>query len=185
MSERLRPKIVVRRGSPHTSARISGVRVNLIVLHSTESANYDGKRDLEGVAGWFANPASQVSCHVIVDNDGHSARCVADSRKAWHCSAYNSASLGIEQIGYAADGEDAWRRKDDELREAARWIAAWSIRHEIPIQKAEVTRGHVTRAGITTHKALGELGGNHSDPGAYPFDHVLRLAREIKRKRRS
>lgn len=174
---RIHPQIVVREPSPNVSARTEPIK--LVVLHSTEShPTPDSSSDLAGVASWFKNPASQVSCHVIVDDDGHSARCVNDEAKAWHVYLFNSFCLGIEQVGFASQGK--W--VEDELHETARWIAHWSRKHKIPIQKAEVTQGPgVTKPGVTTHNWLGPKGGGHTDPGAaYPFDAVLELARAYK-----
>jgi N-acetyl-anhydromuramyl-L-alanine amidase AmpD len=177
-TERLNPEIPVRHISPNTSARSTGI--SLIVLHSTESSNLPGSADLQGVADWFANPTSQVSAHVITDDDGHSARCVADRDKAWACVEFNSPSLNIEQIGRAAQSH--WSRR--EWLETARWIAQWSHEHHIPIRRAEVAGAYVIRSGVTTHAALGAAGGGHHDPGPdYPLEEVLHEARRIKRLR--
>lgn len=183
--KRIHPHVVVREISPHKSERSQPIR--LIVLHSTESHDYpNSPTDLEGVAGWFSNPASEVSAHVIVDDDGNSARCVNDADKAWHVYLFNSYALGIEQVGFAAQGKDAWREDDDELHETARWIAHFSLKHEIPIRGAEVSgtgigqTPSVVLAGVTTHARLGHNGGDHGDPGEYPFAAVLELARGYK-----
>lgn len=171
-----KPSVVLTRISPNRSARSGPIQ--LIVLHSTESDNIEASdADLAGVAGWFANPASQVSAHVITDADGHSARCVADAEKAWHVAAYNSAALGIEQIGRAS--QSVWG--SSELMETARWIALWSRRHEIPIQHGAVSGGTVTRPGVVTHADLGAAGGGHTDPGsAYPLHAVLEQAKHFR-----
>lgn len=176
--ERLKPKVVVRQPSPNQSARLGPIQI--IVLHDTESKNYpDSPADLQGVAGWFANPSAQVSSHVIVDGDGQSARCVPDSQKAWHCLSYNSVALGIEQVGFTTDH---WDR--DEWMESCRWIAQWSKQFGIPIRRAIVANGVVIRSGVTTHKKLGVYGGGHVDPGPnYPLRKVLRQARHIKKLR--
>lgn len=173
-----RPHVVLTRISPNRSVR--GAKIELIVLHSTESANIESSSaDLAGVAGWFANPSSQVSSHVITDADGDSARCVPDKDKAWHSSAYNSASLGIEQIGRAS--QSIWGSA--ELHETARWIARWSKEHGVPIRHGSVSGGRVTRSGVVTHADLGVPGGGHTDPGAaYPLGQVLELAKTYRRR---
>ena len=177
--ERLKPNVKVTEASPNRSVRSSPV--SLIVLHSTESANIpDSVSDLKGVASWFANPASQVSAHVITDADGQSAVCVPFTLKAWACVSYNSASLNIEQIGHAA--QSRWDR--DEWLETARWIAQWSHEFKIPIRRAITSGGSVLRSGVTTHKKLGAFGGGHSDPGdGYPLARVLKESRKIKKLR--
>ncbi len=175
---RLKPKVVVDRKVRNQSSR-AGVKPRLIVLHSTEGWNYEGTADLEGLAAWFDNPAANASSHVATDADGHSARFVVDDRRAWHVAAYNDASLGIEQIGFAS--QNKWA--EAELKETARWIAKWSLKHDIPIQHGRASNGQVRRAGVVCHSELGAEGGGHSDPGrGYPMGKVLDLAREFKRE---
>jgi N-acetyl-anhydromuramyl-L-alanine amidase AmpD len=167
----------------HAYARNAGWKYLLIVLHSTESHDRpDSADDLRGVGSWFQNPQAAGSAHVCTDDDGNSARYVGDKLKAYACAQFNSVSLSIEQIGFAAQGKAEWEAA--QLRETARWIAHWSIRHGIPITHGAVSGGTVTQRGVITHKALGALGGGHHDPGAaYPFDEVLRLARRFKYER--
>lgn len=173
---RVTPHVVVRRNVRNQSSR-NGVKPKLIVVHATESSNRPGSSDLAAIGEWFDNPASQASSHVCTDADGNSARYVLDDKKAWHCAGFNSVSLGIEQVGRAA--QDSWTR--DELRETARWIARWSKRHGIPIRKGEVRGGQVTKSGVLRHSELGVVGGGHSDPGGgYPLHAVLNLARFYK-----
>lgn len=178
---RVLPKVVLTRNSPNQSARSAAIE--LIVLHSTESHNRKGHSDLEAIAGLFANSSFDASSHTIVDADGFSARCVPDERKAWTVGNLNSASLNIEQIGFAAQGRPAWRHRKHQLRETARWIALWSRRHGIPIRKAVLSgSGQVIRAGVTTHDYCSKHGAGttHWDPGEYPMGYVLWLARGFK-----
>lgn len=179
MSNRYTPHVAVRKQSPNYSSR-NGVRPKLIVVHSTESGNRTGTGDLEALAAWFANPAAQVSSHVATDADGYSARFVADGDKAWHCAGFNSLSLGVEQIGRAA--QTSWDR--DELRETARWVARWSYLHGIPIQNGQINQsGNVLVPGVLRHSDLGALGGSHHDPGSgYPLHDMLSLARFYRTK---
>lgn len=177
MALRLRPRIVVRTPSPNYSQRTQPIR--LIVLHSTEGKNYPkSSADLKGLGAWFSNPAAQVSCHVATDDDGTSARYVADHLKAWHCGGYNSASLGIEQVGYAADSRETWLSRRNQLRETARWIAYWNRKYGVPIRKGAVSNGSVTKSGVLRHSDLGATGGGHHDPGSgFPFGLVILTAR--------
>lgn len=180
---RLRPNVVISEGVSNQSTR-DAVPTNLIVLHSTESHNRPGNADLAAIVGWFDNPEAEASAHVIVDADGNSARCVGDGSKAWSCRDYNSASLNIEQIGFASQGGRVWRHNWKELRETARWIAQWSLHFHIPIRRGIAEGGGVVRSGIVTHKQLGLFGGGHVDPGGYPVKRVLTLARLYKTARR-
>ena len=176
MAERAMPKVRVRRLVPNKSSR-NGVRPSIIVVHSTEGTNVVGLADLVGLGGWFANPDSEASSHVATDAEGNSARYVRDEDKAWHCARYNSAALGIEQVGKAA--QTSW--SEAQQRETARWIAYWSLKFGVPIQKGKIANGKVLTPGTCRHSDLGALGGNHSDPGRhYPLREVLELAREIR-----
>ncbi len=175
MSTRIHPRVVLRRESPNQSSR-NGATPRLITIHSTESENRPGVSDLQATAGWLCSTPAAASSHVIVDADAQSARLVSDSRKAWTQAWFNPWCLSIEQIGRAAQKE--WER--DELRETARWVARWSLMHDIPPYKAKVdlASGRILRAGVIRHSELGARGGNHHDPGAgYPMDKMLALAR--------
>lgn len=141
----------------------------LIVLHSTESNPGSGA----GVARYLASGNTQADIHVVIDNDGTKYRLVPDGRKAWHVVTFNSRTLGIEQVGRAAQGH--W--PDAQLHAVAKQIACWSHKYGIPIVDA---RRDLLR-GVCTHASLGTAGGGHTDPGAaYPFGRVLALARNYR-----
>lgn len=182
---RLHPNVVVRHHSPCQSERTPGVPLGLIVLHDTEGANMpDSIEDLASLGDFFGSLSTQASSHVATDGDGNSARFVSDRAKAWHCAGYNSASLGIEQLGFASQSRVTWLKNWRQLRETARWIAFWSHRYGIPIRKGAVANGVVVRGGVLRHMDLGAIGGGHVDPGAnYPFNRVLWLARAFKASR--
>jgi N-acetyl-anhydromuramyl-L-alanine amidase AmpD len=154
-----------------------GQRPEIIVVHSTEGHNVPGDTDLRGLAEFFNRISTQASSHAATDADGHSSRMVRDHMKAWHVAWFNPVSLGIEQIGFAA--QHSW--PDKQLRETARWIAYWSRVHGIPIQKGAVSGGQVIRRGVVRHSDLGFIGGGHHDPGPdYPLDRVLEYARHYR-----
>lgn len=149
--------------------------VGIIVLHDTESHNRSGLDDLRAIGNWFDNPPAQASSHTATDAEGNSARYVPDTRKAWHVGAYNSVSLGIEQIGWAS--QSSW--PNAQVDETARWIALWSKQWGIPIQQARVRGGSVLTPGVITHNDL-DL-NDHTDPGPnYPFERCLKRARYFK-----
>lgn len=177
---RLKPNVVIHESVRNQSSR-AGATPKLMVLHTTESHNRPGDADLAAIVSWFDNPAAQASSHVVVDAEGQSARCVPDEAKAWTQAAYNPVCLSIEQIGFSSQG--SW--EITELRETARWLAAWSIKHGIPLRRGRVLAGQVLRKGVVTHKQLGIAGGGHSDPGPdYPVKRVIALAKQIKESRR-
>jgi N-acetyl-anhydromuramyl-L-alanine amidase AmpD len=175
--DRIYPNVVLRMHVRNWSYRANGAKIELIVIHDTESHNRPGTVDLAAIGNWFDNPASEASCHVCVDGDGSSAIYVDSIHKAWHVAHYNSAAVGIEQIGYSTEGARGWSAREPELLETARWIAHWSHMYRIPIRPGDAQWGGVQRSGVVTHRQLGVLGGNHDDPGpAYPFDYVLNAA---------
>jgi N-acetyl-anhydromuramyl-L-alanine amidase AmpD len=157
-----------------------GLTPRLIVLHDTESHTIPGDGDIKAIGAWFDNPAAQASSHVCVDDEGRSACYVADEAKAWHVVNYNSASLGIEQIGYAT--QRFW--PEAQLKKVAKYIAYWSKKYDIQIERrGEVANGTVVVPGVVTHADLGALGGGHHDPGDfYPVERVLHMARYYRRR---
>ena len=79
-----------------------------IVLHTTQSWGTSS-------IGWFQNPASQVSAHYVIREDGTIVAMVHEKDSAWHAGAVmrpstplytgvnpNLESIGIEIVGYAA-----------------------------------------------------------------------------------
>jgi N-acetylmuramoyl-L-alanine amidase-like protein len=140
-----------------------GTRPCLIVIHSTQGQNLPGIKDLQGLGAWFDNAKANASSTVGVDNEGNSARYVRDANKAWTQSYYNPWSLSIENVGVANVTD--W--SDELYKENARWIAFWADRFKIRPYKAQVTSdGRILKPGVIRHSELGNLGGNHRDPGS-------------------
>jgi N-acetyl-anhydromuramyl-L-alanine amidase AmpD len=87
--------------SPNFWTGRQGQTVKALVLHGTAGP---------GAVSWFANTASQVSAHYVVDTDGSVTQCVAEADSAWHAgvvtsdSAYaggpnpNLWTIGIEHV---------------------------------------------------------------------------------------
>lgn len=158
--------------------------ISLIVLHDTESHDIPGTTDLAGIGSWFDNPAAQASAHICVDGQGFTGRYVPDSEKAWHVGNFNSASLGIEQVGQASMSKGTWLKRINQQRTVAKWIAYWSKTYNIPIQRATLVSGVVRKPGIATHADCSQHGAgtDHTDPGPnYPVGTVLGLARFYRR----
>ncbi len=66
------------------------------VLHATHGRGKTLEAEFQGTLSWFANPASQVSAHVVIAADGTLAIVVPANVKAWHAKAFNTTFLGIE-----------------------------------------------------------------------------------------
>jgi N-acetylmuramoyl-L-alanine amidase len=92
--------------SPNHGERRNGRRPDMVLLH------YTGMPDAQGALDWLRNPASGVSCHYFVFEDGRVAQLVPESRRAWHAGAgswggeadINSCSIGIEIANPGHDG---------------------------------------------------------------------------------
>src|SRR2546423_8869866 len=86
------------RPSPNHSERKGSGTPDMIILH------YTGMPDDRGAINHLCNPASQVSAHYVVLQDGYVVQLVAEARRAWHAgtsswggeSDVNSCSIGIE-----------------------------------------------------------------------------------------
>ncbi|MGE0211540.1 MAG: N-acetylmuramoyl-L-alanine amidase [Parvibaculaceae bacterium] len=84
--------------SPNFGERRGGRSVDLLLLH------YTGMPSTEAACRWLCDPASQVSCHYLVDEQGLVTQMVAEEMRAWHAgisswkgeSDINSCSIGIE-----------------------------------------------------------------------------------------
>lgn len=152
----------------------AGIRPQIMVLHTTEGHNRQGTSDLEGLASYFDNPHAQASSHFGVDAEGNSCRMVPDENKSWTQSNYNSVSLSIEQVGFAATSRREWfQTYRHGLYRTASILADWHLKWDIPLK-------HSTSRGVCQHKNLGILGGGHHDCGdGYPERYVILLARLI------
>ncbi len=93
------------RPSPNHGERLGAGRADGIVLH------YTGMRDGPSALAWLREPASQVSCHYVVEEDGGIVQLVPEARRAWHAgrsswageSDLNSATVGIEIVNGGHD----------------------------------------------------------------------------------
>ncbi|MBT5432874.1 MAG: N-acetylmuramoyl-L-alanine amidase [Alphaproteobacteria bacterium] len=89
---------IVERPSPNHGERRGGLGVTMLVLH------YTGMPTAEGAVERLCDPASSVSAHYVVDDEGTILRLVAEDRRAWHAGVgrwrdqddINSVSIGIE-----------------------------------------------------------------------------------------
>ena len=88
------------RVSPNFGPRVGTTRPDMIILH------YTGMETGEGAEAWLCNPASEVSSHYLVHEDGRVVQMVRESDRAWHAGKsswqgrtdINSCSVGIEIV---------------------------------------------------------------------------------------
>ena len=91
--------------SPNHDER-GGAKPDMLILH------YTGMPDAQGALDRLCDPASKVSCHYLVFEDGRIVQLVAEDRRAWHAgvSAWagerdiNSRSIGVEIANSGHDG---------------------------------------------------------------------------------
>jgi N-acetylmuramoyl-L-alanine amidase len=88
------------RPSPNFGERRGGAEPDAIVLH------YTGMESGPAAEDWLCDPASEVSSHYLVHEDGRVVQMVAERARAWHAGAgswrgredVNSFSIGIEIV---------------------------------------------------------------------------------------
>jgi N-acetylmuramoyl-L-alanine amidase len=84
--------------SPNFEPRSAGTKPDILLLH------YTGLASCVRAIDWLRHPASKVSCHYVVDENGRITQMVAEAMRAWHAGVsywagekdINSASIGIE-----------------------------------------------------------------------------------------
>ncbi len=117
--------------SPNFGHRKDGKRPSLLVLH------YTGMETGEAAEGWLVNPASEVSAHYIVHEDGRIVQMVPESERAWHAGQsswkgetdINSSSIGIEIVnggpllGFPEFAGQANRRRDRSVQ--GHYLPSW------------------------------------------------------------
>ncbi|MBV8104529.1 MAG: N-acetylmuramoyl-L-alanine amidase [Hyphomicrobiales bacterium] len=92
--------------SPNHGARRGHGAPNCLVLHYTGMPTGQAALDL------LVDPASEVSAHYLIWEDGRIDQLVAEDRRAWHAgkaiwkgdSDLNSTSIGIEIVNAGHDG---------------------------------------------------------------------------------
>ncbi len=90
---------MIERPSPNFNAR-EGQAIDMLVLH------YTGMADCARALGWLCDPASKVSAHYLIDQDGATYTMVPEEQRAWHAGVaswhgednINSRSIGIELV---------------------------------------------------------------------------------------
>ena len=170
-------KISYRHLTPHQSSR-EGARIHGLVLHTTEgSDNPSADADLKQLGSIF--DGEEASAHLGVNVKGRFGRYVEDGQKAWAVCNFNSVTLSLEQIAFAAYDKATWfKERHDQLHGAAEFLAYGHIHYGVPLEKGECANGAITRAGVFQHKDLGISGSGHSDCGdGYPEGYVILLAR--------
>ena len=149
-----------------------------IAVHTQE-----GGRTATGLAQFLAVKANKVSYHSVVD-DHEILKVVAESDCPWSASNANAYAFHICLAGsYAAWSRGKWletdasdgKNEDAELTNAARVIAWWCRKYNIPAEY--IGGGGIPWGadGICGHQDFGSWGGGHHDPGRnFPWDELIR-----------
>lgn len=143
----------------------------------------EGGRTAKDLAAFLDDPDSQVSYHAVND-ELFGIKVVAEDDAPWSAAGANGFAFHICLAGsYAAWSRSKWletdasdgKNEDAELTYAAKIIAWWCGKYDIP---AEYIGGNGIpwgRDGICGHMDFGVWGGGHHDPGPnFPWDELIR-----------
>ncbi len=147
--------------------------VSILVLH------YTGMPDAAGAIARLTDPASKVSSHYIVAEDGQVLRLVAEDKRAWHAGKshwrgldnLNSASIGIEIVN--PGHEFGYRPFPEEQIDAL-----------IPLVADIVGRHAITRGNVVGHSDIAPA--RKQDPGElFPWSRLAKLRLALPRPTRN
>jgi N-acetyl-anhydromuramyl-L-alanine amidase AmpD len=168
--------MLTRKWVPSPNCSSGGHQGRIVVVHTSE-----GSTDQDGLAGYLANPSSQVSYQVCFDNSdpGVIVECVSPSYRAW--AALDGNSWGVHGCCCTPSGAsygwstDTWMQHGTMLEKCGLWIAEECARFGIPIQKISHPS---SQSGVCGHAEVSnDDGGDHGDPGPnFPWSHVLSIA---------
>ena len=86
--------------SPNQDERPDNCNIDMVILH------YTGTRTARAALDRLCDPATKLSSHYLVDEDGNVLRLVAEARRAWHAGVscwrgqpgLNNRSIGIDIV---------------------------------------------------------------------------------------
>ena len=147
--------------------------VSILVLH------YTGMPDAAGAIGRLTDPASKVSSHYVVAEDGQVLRLVDEEKRAWHAGKshwrgidnINSASVGIEIVN---PGHEFGYRPFPEAQ----------IDALIPLISEIIGRHAITRGNVVGHSDIAPA--RKQDPGElFPWYRLAKLRLALPRPTRN
>ncbi|WP_066821902.1 N-acetylmuramoyl-L-alanine amidase [Sphingomonas mali] len=158
---------IVETPSPNFNER--QLPVSMIVLH------YTGMQSAEAALARLTDPATEVSAHYLIDEEGTIHRLVAEDKRAWHAGQshwrgitdVNSASIGIELVN---PGHEFGYRE----------FAPAQIEALIPLLAEIKDRYEITRGNIVGHSDIAPT--RKQDPGElFPWAQLARLRLALPR----
>jgi N-acetylmuramoyl-L-alanine amidase len=163
--------IFIETPSPNFDDR--SLPISMLVLH------YTGMLDAASAIKWLANPASKVSAHYLVTEEGDVVRLVDEKKRAWHAGKsywrgitdINSASIGIEIVN---PGHEWGYRNFPEAQIGAL----------IPLVHDIMERHRITRGNVVGHSDVAP--SRKVDPGElFPWWQLARLRLALPRPTRN
>ncbi len=148
-------------------------RPDLILLH------YTGMADAASAIQRLGDPASKVSCHYLVAEDGQILRMVPEEKRAWHAGRsywrgvqeLNSSSIGIELVN--PGHQFGYRPFPDEQIDAL-----------IPLVADIKQRYGITRGNVVGHSDIAPQ--RKQDPGElFPWAKLAKLRLALPRPTRN
>jgi len=127
---------MIHRPSPNYDVRKSSVNIDMLVLH------YTGMGDSQVALERLRDPATKVSAHYLIDEDGTIYALVDETLRAWHAGVscwagqrdINSCSIGIELAN--PGHEFGYRPYPKQQRDALAMLAEDIVnRHPIPAHR--------------------------------------------------
>ncbi len=120
-----------------------------IVIHIT-----DGGSNINGTVDWFSNPASGVSAHYIVGQNGEVVQMVLNNDIAYHAHSANRWSIGIEHVartpGTFKKSDRGLAPTDAQYCSSAALVRWLCEKYAIPLDRAHIL-GHSEADPKTTH----------------------------------
>jgi N-acetylmuramoyl-L-alanine amidase len=151
--------------SPNHGERRGFHRPDAVILH------YTGMPTGAQALAWLCDPASEVSSHYFVWEDGRVVQLVPEDRRAWHAGRgvwkgerdLNSASIGVEIVnpGHSLSEDDPPPFPDAQIDALIALLTEVGARHRIAPER------------ILAHSDIAP--GRKRDPGErFPWDAVAR-----------
>ena len=143
-------------------------KITHVVLHSTAGGASSWAGEEQGTVGWFQNPDSGASSHVVVPRTKLEVwRFVPDGLAAWTVERFNPSSLNLEFVHRAPRSSSPEERVTDSQLERGAWqVARWCKLYGVPAERASWDV-----PGIIGHGDLPPVFNTHGhvDPGLF-FD---------------
>lgn len=145
-------------------------------LHTDEGAPDASVDDL---LTWQQDPDNQSSYTLAVDRTGRIGRGNDDAYRPWSAGpTSNDRGLHLCLKGRSSQTEQDWLGQPAQLAAAARVIADWALRYDLPLIHRSPTDLRLGLRGGCGHLDISQAWGEvtHTDPGpGMPWNHLLHL----------